>query len=432
VKRLLVLLLCVMFAAAGLRAAQTVVDEEVPPAKKLISIDFPDTPLGTVMSVLSLKTGYKFVTDGDLAKKKVILTLKDVTAEEALNALLDAYNLYYVRQGETNIYVIKSKSDTVVTTVSKVFFLNFATAKELEPTLKTKLSKNGAINSDEKSNSIIVTDTADNIDAIDQLIRTLDIPPLQVLLEAKIIDVKIDNSIKYGMDLGMYRTYGYYQSPLDLQAAALAGTTSKSSAVYPEVIFGQTLSPGLGASGAGSLRVSLLHDDMNVQAYIEALKTDTNAKILTNPRLVVLNNKEASIEIVEQIPYTQQVQSGIGSGVTAATIAFKDVGIKLVVKPQITRDGTIILNVKPEQSFRTGETLTGVPVIYTSKTNTTFMLENGETAVISGLVKENDAVSEFKIPLLGDIPIIGNLFKKYSKEKVRNELTVIITAKILK
>ena len=425
------------FVAGGLHGSATVIDESQSPPKKLISIDFPDTSLSTVISVLSLKTGYKFITDSELAKKRIVLSLKEVTAEEALNALMDTYNLYYVREGETNIYVIKSKLDTVVTTVSKVFFLNFPTAKDLEPVLKIKLSKNGTISSDEKSNAIIVNDTASNIDEIDQLIKTLDIPPLQVLLEAKIIDVKIDNALKFGFDYTLYRNNNYYQSPLDIaNANAVAAATGKSAAatiLQPQVGYTQALSPGLITSGTGGgLKVSILQGDMNVQAYVEALKTNSNAKILTNPRLMVLNNKEATINIVEQIPYAAQTTVGIGSGVQSTTIAFMDVGIKLKVRPQINRDGTIILSVTPEESSQTGTAADGTPIIYKSAAETTFMMENGETAVIGGLVKENDSKTEYKIPLLGDIPILGNLFKRYENEKVRNELTIIITAKIVK
>jgi type II secretory pathway component GspD/PulD (secretin) len=217
---------------------------------------------------------------------------------------------------------------------------------------------------------------------------------------------------------------------------AIGGTASATlpaTAVQPQTMYGQSLTPGLVSGGAGGgLTVSLLQGDMNVQAYLEALKTDTNSKIISNPRILVLNNQEATMDIIEEIPYAQSTTTGIGSGATSTTIAFKDVGIKLVVKPQISRDGMIILAVSPEDSYRTGEAIDGTPVVYTSRSHTVFMLENGETAVISGLVKENDSNSENKIPLLGDIPILGMLFKKVDKDKTRNELTILITAKIVK
>ncbi|MFA7074063.1 MAG: type II and III secretion system protein, partial [Endomicrobiaceae bacterium] len=121
------------------------------------------------------------------------------------------------------------------------------------------------------------------------------------------------------------------------------------------------------------------------------------------------------------------------TGDISGTTAFKQVGIKLKVKPQINRDGSIVLTVSPEQSYRTGETIgtDNTPVINTSKTSTTLMLRSGETAAIGGLIRESEDSTINKIPLLGDIPIIGYLFKGHSKNKGRYELTIFITAKIV-
>lgn len=397
--------------------------------KKLISLDFPGTPLSTVLDVLSIKTSHKFLTDSELASKRIVFNLKDVTPEEALNALLDTYGLYYIRQADTNIYVIKSRSEAVVTTVSKVFFLNYSTSKELENVLRTNLTRGGSLSADERTNSLIVTDVADNLDKIESLIKALDIPTLQVLLEAKIVDVKIDNSLSYGADLTAYRTNKFWTSPLALQRSSLlTDYTVAETAIMPETMYQQTLMPAL---GSGQFSASILSGDYNIEAAISALKSDSNARLLTNPRLLVMNNREATIDIIEQIPYSQSTESSLSAGVSKVTVAFKDVGIKLKVKPQINRDGSIVLGISPEQSFRTGESLDGVPVIYTSRSNTTFVIKSGETAVIGGLIKENDSTTENKIPLLGDIPLLGILFKKYSREKVRSELTIFITAKVI-
>jgi type II secretory pathway component HofQ len=141
-----------------------------------------------------------------------------------------------------------------------------------------------------------------------------------------------------------------------------------------------------------------------------------------------MNGQEANIDIVEEIPYQQLT---LGEGQTTATTLFKEVGIKLKVKPQINRDGSVVLNVAPEQSFRTGESIDSVPVISTSKSNTTFIIKNTETAVIGGLIRETDSQSEYKVPLLGDIPVLGYLFKRSDKQKVRTELTIFITAKVV-
>lgn len=130
----------------------------------LISIDFQGTTLYTVLNVLSMKTGMKLISDTNLYQKKIMLSLKNVTAEEALNALLDTYDLYYVKQGDANIYVIKSKSDGSHITVSRVVFCNYAKAADLEKILSTRLSKGGKIVSDTRTNSLIITDLADSLD----------------------------------------------------------------------------------------------------------------------------------------------------------------------------------------------------------------------------------------------------------------------------
>ena len=142
----------------------------------LISIDFQGTTLYTVLSVLSMKTGMKLISDTTLYNKKIMLSMQDVTPEEALNALLDTYNLYYVKQGDSNIYVIKSKDDGSHITVSRIMFCNYAKASELEKVLVTRLSKGGKIVSDDRTNSLIITDLADSLDKMEGLVRSLDIP----------------------------------------------------------------------------------------------------------------------------------------------------------------------------------------------------------------------------------------------------------------
>jgi type IV pilus assembly protein PilQ len=402
--------------------------------KKLISLEFPETSLSTVLDILSIKTGRKFITDTELAQKRIILHLKDVTADEALNALLDTYNLYYVRQNETSsIYVIKKKSDkgdeVVQATTSQIFFLNYATAKSLEDTLKKKLTKNGVMSSDERTNSLIVSDTGDNIYKIASLIKALDIPTLQVLLEAKIVDVKIDSELRIGADINNLNPTGkYWTNPLDVyyQQNIDAGFKIPQASIKPEFSYMQTFAPGL-SSGSGKMSFSVLSNGYNIDGIIEAMKKDNNAHLLTNPRLLVMNNNEATIDIVDQVPYQERTVNSAG---TTISTVFKDVGIKLKVKPQINRDGSIVLSVAPENSFLNGQTADNIPIINTSKSNTTFIMRDGETAVIGGLIRESETQTEFKVPLLGDIPILGYLFKNRSTIKNRSELSIFITARI--
>jgi type IV pilus assembly protein PilQ len=423
----LVLMMCLCFEFVG---AAELVGGAVDNAsdRKKISLDFPETSLSTVLGVLSIKTGYKFITDGELAKKKIILSLKDVTPDEALNALMDTYNLYYVRQQNTDIYVVKSKSDGAIAMISKVIFLNYPSAKDMETVLGKNLTRGGSLSADERTNSLIVTDTAESVEKMEIMLRALDVPTMQILLEAKIVEVQMDSTLNVGTDFGdIYRT-NYWLDPTQLERwNTFSDFEFLDTDVQPQVAYGQGFAPGI--VGSGKLKLSVLSGDYNIQGVIEAVKKDGKGRILNNPRLLVLNGKEAYINIVEQLPYEERTIATAGT--VTITTSYKEVGIKLKVKPQINREGTIIMSVEPEQSFNTGRTLNNVPIINTSKSNTTFILENGETAVIGGLIRESDTTSESKLPLLGDIPILGYLFKRQDKEKVRRELTIFITAKIV-
>ena len=413
----------------------------------LISVDFQGTTLYTVLNILSMKTGRKFVTDADLLNKRIVLTLKDVTADEALNALLDTYDLYYVKQGDTNIYVIKSKSDVSPITVSKVIFCNYAKARDLEKVLQARLTKGGKITSDERTNSVIVTDLADSIDKMETLVRSLDVPTPQVQIEARIVDVTLGNQVTLGTQIdNVYRfpkigtgvdasgkpgwigganPSGYILPNSDDYLAGMDTLRYRYNADYSHTLL------AMPPAGIGKLGFAVIQGDLNVLGSMFAGVEQRNAKVLTNPKLIVLNNQEASIDIVEEVPYVaDRTQSTDGSAITLTT-AYKEVGLKLKVRPQINRDGTIVLDVTPEQSFRTGEDLIGTPVLNTSKAKTVMILRSGETAVIGGLIRETENKTENKIPILGDIPILGYLFKTVVKNKQRHELTIFISAKII-
>lgn len=376
-------------------------------AAKTISINFEQVPLGSVLQVLTNKTGRKFITDTKLSAKKIVLHLKGVTPDEAVNALLDTYDLYYVRQKDTNIYVVKSKTEGRITTGSQIFYCSYAKARDLIAVLESKLTAGGYMNADDRTNALIVSDTADNIERISSLIDELDSPTPQVLLEARIIDIKISKTFDSGLNLSV--THDTNDDGIEVSK------------------YTQPYNPSQSISGR--ITTNIINGDYDIDAIIESLITKTEGKVLTNPKLLVLNNQKATINIVDEIPYQQLTETGEGGKLTSTS--FKTVGVKLAVKPLVNKDGTIILRITPEQSFTTGVSATNVPIINTSKVDTTLMLRDGETVVIGGLIRETDSDSEFKIPILGDIPILGYLFKKKDMEKARTELTIFVTAHII-
>lgn len=436
-KKIFAILISIMLLQTGSFAANSSSygeDEK----HSLISVDFHDTSLYSVLNILSLKTGMKLITDASLYGKKIVLSLKDVTPEEALTALLDTYNLYYIRQANTNIYIIKSRSDAAKVSVSKVIFCNYTNATSIANILKESISKDGKIVADARTNSLVITDLADSIAKMENLIRAIDIPTQQVMLEAKIVDVNLSK----GLSIGTRINKVYRQNQIN----TVDGKRSDSETGFEKVIQhnflystvkGLSDENGLGALGLtnsfAQIGVSILSGDWIVDAAIEAGIEDKNAKILSNPKLLVLNNQEATIDIIEEVPYVSDKQIS-DNGTLSTSVSYKEIGMKMKVRPQINRDGTIILFVSPEQNFRTGETLSNTdstPVVNTSRTTTTLMLRSGETAAIGGMIRETEDTTTNKVPLLGDIPILGYLFKAVTKNKTRYELTIFITAKIV-
>ncbi len=370
--------------------------------ENLISVDFQRVSLGTVLRVLSARTDRRLITDADLAQKSIILVLEDVTADQAIDALMNTYGLYYIRQPGTDIYVVRSRTEEILIKVSHVFRLNYSNARKLVPVLEENLNPGGSITADERTNSIIVNDLSDTIQRIGELIDILDTPTPQVMIEAKIIETTVTDGLSMGMDLIDFMRVESPDSP----------------------IYNQRFAPG---AGGPRIEFGVLEQGFNIEGFIEAIQTTTDARMLNNPRLLVLSKETASINIVDEIPYQERTITADGS--VTATTEFKEVGVTIDVTPYINSDGTIIMDIQPTHSFQTGRAVDNVPIVKSSRVNTSFMLNDGETVVIGGLIRESDSVTDSKVPILGDIPVLGYLFKNTDRETSRNELTIFITAR---
>lgn len=368
---------------------------------RLISIDFQRIPLGTVLRVLSIQTGRRFITDAQLADTEILLSLQDVTPDDAINALLNTYNLYYIRQTDSDIYVIKSRADADITTVSELFFVNYADVSILANVLTNRLSPGGSIAADTRNNALLVIDMADNLKVIADLIERLDLPTPQILIEARILDSEVTTGMEHGADI-----FNLYAEDA------------------PERVFNQRF----GGDGA-TLRFSILDAGYNIDTLITAMATESNARLLNNPRVMVLNNQEAEIAIVDEIPF--RVVELDDDGRSIVSTEFKEVGVKITATPTVSKDGTITMRVEPEQSFQVGTTVDGFPIVKSSRVSTTFMLKDGETAIIGGLIRERTTESASKVPIIGDLPLIGYLFRSANKSDSRLELTIFITARII-
>lgn len=290
--------------------------------------------------------------------------------------------------------------------VTEVFSLNFANAEQMEKTFNKLVSNSGKVGIDSRLNSLVVTDTPASLKRIRHAISKLDVKSRQVMIEALIVNVKLTNQLKMGVDWTKLGTVSNYFS----QGLSMTGSTNPF----------------------GKVTFSTTSNEWNIQGLIDFVETNKDVRILANPKVLVLNNHTATIKTVKEIPYKELSQTSGGGSI--GTTAFKEAGVVLEVTPQISEDGYIIMIIKPEQSAQI-DTFTlsdggEVPVIETRKADTTLRIKDGQTIIIGGLRERQPSIQESKVPLLGNVPIVGALFRKVNNELIESELGIFITPHI--
>ncbi|MFH1459128.1 MAG: secretin N-terminal domain-containing protein [Candidatus Omnitrophota bacterium] len=368
-----------------------------------LSIRVKDTNIKEILDILAIK-GKVNIIAGDDVNNLVSVQLKDVYWEQALDIILKTYNYTYKR--EDNLIRVISlnqamEEENKVPLVTKIISLNFASVNNLKTSLSKMLSKRGNIEIDLRTNSLIITDISENVDKIINAAEQLDSRTPQVLIEAMMVDVKIQEDDQWGTQM------------------FVAGLKSKMDAAQ--------LNTAMPADEINTFSFRTITDSFDVVGLLDMWLKQNRATILANPKVLTLDNQEAKIEIIEEIPYLETVDSGSG---TTTNVKFKDAGIKLSVTPHITQGNFISMNVKPEQSFKSSE-LGGQPIIDSRRAETNLLVKDGQTIVIGGLRQSKDTTIYEKVPFLGDIPVISIFFKKRSIQKVETELMLFVTPRII-
>ena len=295
---------------------------------------------------------------------------------------------------------------------TEVFDLSYASAKEISEKLAETLTLNiGRIKFDERSNRLVITDTATKIREIEKIIKAFDVKEQEVLIEAKIIQIVLSDEHKMGVDweaiVSDYHTLDFKSSFSVLSSSDKRGKVSIGT---------------------------LSNDDYTF--LLEALETVGKTNILSNPSITVVNNKEAKILVGSSQPYvtTTTTTPASGPSTTAETVNFIDVGVKLFVTPTIHEDRFITMKIKPEVSTVTSNLKTSnnntIPIVDTSEAETIVTVKDNVTIVIGGLIKEEKLTTLKKIPLLGDLPFLGIVFRNQEKTLKKTELVIFLTPKI--
>ncbi len=316
----------------------------------------------------------------------------------------------------------------VVDVETGMYKLSYARAAEVETILQGILTKDvGSVIADTRSNQVIVTDTPSNFAVIEALIPELDRRVPQVYIEVMMVDAVLNDDAQYGVKwlAEAILKHGHDLKSLSFGTDPSGLSPNLTNVGTPDLLMG-SLQPSIDAAMMG---FGIIGNDVDLSAIIAAEVQDRDARILATPNVTVLNNQQAVVEIVQEIPFQEMTQTTQGPPVSSTE--FKDIGVTLTVTPQITHDGSIMLQLRPEESSISGYSETGIPIEDSRRTQTTLLVDDGATVYIAGLRSISKSLDVSKVPVLGDIPYMGYLFRGTKMSDHRTELLVFVTVHII-
>jgi len=362
-------------------------------SKGKLYVNLKDTDIKNALQVFAKATG-KNIATGDDVKGRITITFSGINPQAGLESVLRTKGFDWYEENGT-IYVSTKK-------VMRSYPLMNAKPSDLQAILTSILPQGSTIATDDSYNTLVIQTTSDYIQRIDKLIKELDISPMQVVVEAKLIEISRTNDTNLGLDLS------YSRNNSSVKTTNLAGrdTDTEAQGLYAHAL--SFFTPG------------------SLEAYLSALSTQKKVNLVAAPRITTLNNKEASILIGSKFGYKTTITSQTS---TSQVINFLSVGTSLILTPNITRNGNIRMKVAPKIS--TGSVTNDLPTENTTETLNEVLVADGQTFVIGGLINEKENITDYGIPFLMDIPIIGGIFRKSVPSTEKTELLVFVTPHIV-
>jgi type IV pilus assembly protein PilQ len=407
---------------------------------KKITLNFQDIPVRSVLSLLAEFANIDIVVS-DSVSGNMALNLHEIPWDQVLDIILTTQNLEKKQIG--NVILIDTISsfadrqnqallerraaEHLALIRSEIIQINYAKAADIASILKDKdnsiLTERGKVSVDARTNNILLQDRDNQIEEIKSLIRKLDIPVKQVLIEARIVNVRKGCAEDIGIRFGV------------IKANHLGGTLEglngySGTEIVEDVPITDRLNVDLGAlpidASPASVGIALakLGNGVLLDLELSALESEGRAEIIASPRLMTTNQQTAVIESGEDIPYQEASSSG------ATAVSFKKAVLSLKVTPQITPDGKLLMDLLINQDADSGRRVQGVPIILTKSIETNVLVNNGQTIVLGGIYKQDKNSSVTRVPLLGHLPLVGHLFSRRQVRESNEELLIFITPRI--
>lgn len=407
-----------------------------------LSLNFQSISVRTVLQIIADYNNFNLVTS-DTVEGDITLRLDDVPWDQALDLILQTKGLDKRIEGnilmvapseelairESNDLKNKQEVKELAPLYSEFLQINYAKALDIAELLKgtdsSLLSSRGSVAVDERTNTLLVKDTAEILESIHRLIEVLDIPIKQVLIESRMVTVKDDVSEDLGIRWGITDQQGTKGT-----SGSLEGAGSIAGGIIPGLDDRLNVNLPAAVSNPTSIafHVAKLADGTVLDLELSALEQENKGEIIASPRITTSNQKAAYIEQGVEIPYVESASSG------ATSVSFKKAVLSLRVTPQITPDNRVILDLEITQDSqgKTVQTPTGEAVsIDTQRIGTQVLVDNGETIVLGGIYQQNLISRVSKVPVLGDIPLVGFLFRNTTDRNERQELLIFVTPKII-
>ncbi|MTI14128.1 type IV pilus secretin PilQ [Sansalvadorimonas verongulae] len=415
-----------------------------------LSLNFQDIEVRHVLQILADFKDLNLVAS-DTVSGRVTLRLKSVPWDQALDIVLKSKGLGQRR--ENNVLVVAPAAELaaqerellesqqqireLAPLYTELVQINYADAAEISAVLSGGegnriLSERGSVQVIERTNSLLIQETQGKLDEIRDLITKVDIPVRQVQIEARIVAADTNFSKSLGVKWGGYLNPGGTSDPNQKRRGGFIGgqggqitTEVGDNGVERSYTYDQ-LFTDLSAPGASSaIALGFMSNSAVLNLELSALESDGGGEIVSQPKVITSDKQKAVIKSGKEIPYQEASSSG------AATVSFKEAVLSLEVTPQITPDGRIIMAIKVNNDDSTTSTSTGIPIIDTTEVDTKVLIDDGQTIVLGGIFKNTTSRGVDKVPLLGDLPGVGRLFRRDTKRDTRTETLIFITPKIL-